>query len=149
MWEFLNNLLEKAGFVAVVYAVTIGALGLTVRALWKRLEAKESERAALAAQLAAATAERAAAIEAVRHEETERRSRMREALDAQLMQIAEERRAETRAFSDRLDTLQERRVKDAQDVMREAVEHIAETRQSVDKITHAMQTLERVLHRGG
>lgn len=145
MWDFLNNLLDKAGFVAVIYTVTVAGLGLAVHALWKKSAEKEEERAQLAAKLEAAQAEKAAAVEAVRSAEIERRSNMRKAFDEQLRIIAEERRAEAAAFASRLETVQERRVQDAHTTVREAIEHIAETRSAVDKITNAMSTLERVL----
>lgn len=145
MWEFLNNLLEKAGFVAVVYAVTVGAMGLTIRALWKKIGEREAERADLAAKLEKATAEQLAAVETVRLAEAEKRARMREAFDEQVLALSEERRREVTLYAEKLDQIQERRVQDAHAVVREAVQHIAEVSASVDKITNAMTTLERVL----
>lgn len=145
MWDFLNNLLEKAGFVAVVYAVTIAAAGLTIRALWLKLAEKETERAELTAKLAKAQAEQLAAVEAVRTSEGEKRARMREAFDEQIVALTDDRRREAAAFAEKLDQIQERRVQDAHAVVRESVQHIAEVSNSVDKITNAMTTLERVL----
>lgn len=152
MWEFLDNLLEKAGFVAVVYAVTVGGLAIAVRYLWKKLDekdkaiaSKEAQRAELEAELRTKASEKEAAVEAVRSEETEKRSRMRAAFDEQLVQIADERRREAMVFAEKLEELQEKRVRDAHATVREVVEHIAETRTLVEKITNAMQTLERVL----
>lgn len=145
MWEFFNNLLEKAGFVAVLYAVTIGALAFTAREFWKKLGEKEAERVEMVKALERAQAEKAAAVEDVRHEETKKRSAMRAAFDEQIAALAEERRKEALIFTERLASIQERRVQDAHTTVREAVEHIAETRQSVIQITHAMTTLERIL----
>lgn len=132
MWEFLSNVLEHAGFLALVYAVTLGGLAFTVRTLWARLAKKEEEKSAL--------------IEAFAKERAD--------LQKLLVEVAQERRSDAAAYAEKLelaakrvDDLQEKRIAEGQEIVREVTTLTHEMNRSVEKITGAMTTLERVVMR--
>lgn len=140
MWDFAKEVLERYGLVSVVILANLGMFGQAVRALWTRCKVLEvqlleatKENETLRADLAIKYGiEKAAAVEEARTFYAEG---------------VEQARRETMRLAERVDQLQEKRVAESQVVVREVVEHMQATRQSVDKVATTMATLQDVLRR--
>lgn len=149
MWEFAQQLLEQYGLMAVIVLATYAGLGAAIRALWIRLAtAQDATTKAAKEHTEAIAKEKHDAIlrEAqLLREEHEKRSAMRTEHEKELTELREQQKAEARYYAERLDTLQEKRNDELRDVLRESLEHIASTRQSVDKITDTMSALRDVI----
>jgi len=149
MWEFARQLLEQYGLAAVIVLGTYGGLGVAIRTLWLRLAAEQdaSKKATKEHAEAVAKEKHDAALHEAQllREEHEKRSAMRAEHEKELTELREQQKAEARYYAERLDTLQEKRNDELRDVLRESLEHIASTRQSVDKITDTMSALRDVI----
>ena len=149
MWEFLKTVLERHGLSAAVLLTVIGAAGFAIRALYKRnqemtkelMEVQESEHK-----------KRSDMREAVNVELTEMKERHRKELadvrenhQAAIARIQEQWRKDEAKCANRIDELQEKRIQEAQDFVREATRHVASTREEIGKIAKAMETLTDVM----
>lgn len=152
MWQFFASVLEHAGFIALLYVLTLVGGFFVIRALWKRVREAEEKAAAVDAR-----------IEAVRLEEHKKRSDMRaaveaekvelekrlttekqEALDAltrQILELADEHRTEAARHAARIDELQEKRVAETGAVIEKVVRHVESTKNGLDKLNSGLDVL--------
>lgn len=149
MWEFLKTVLEEHGLSAAVLISVIIASGVAIRALYKR------------------TMDMAKEMADIRLKEHEKRSEMRAATTADVAQLKEAHTSEVAALklhhaealgrvqeewrkdearcASRIDELQERRVSEGQEFVREATRHVASTREEIGKIGRSMDVLTDVM----
>ena len=130
MWDFFKELLIRHGLAAVVIVVVLFGAGWLIRYLLKSW--REAQK-----QLRDQYKSHAKALAAKDVEKAELEK-----------EHAEEMRMVTEQFAERIDTLQERRVEEARERVEEArevtktvVKHVEHTKNSVEKITVAMETL--------
>jgi tRNA A37 N6-isopentenylltransferase MiaA len=129
VWEFAGNVLETHGLAAVVLLAVIGGAGFAVRELWK----KNQELGALSRESLKA--------------EGEKRAKMRAAHEKEIAAMRLELQVKSEEYAARLDELQEKRVTEAQEVVREVVGHVGQTQQAVGKITDALTFLRESVER--
>jgi len=122
VWEFFNQILERGGTAAVLFAATFGLFTVALRELW-RVNARLQQQFA---------AQQIAHERALKQKDGDHLERLQEL---------------TEVYAERIDELQEKRVAETQAVTTEVVRHVAHTQQSVDKITVAMETLTEVMRR--
>jgi DNA anti-recombination protein RmuC len=151
VWEFLGSVLEQHGLAAVLVLATYAGLGFAIRELWKRLHTERDEatkrgkeHAEALEKIAAAAAVREAAL---LRDEHEKRSLMRAEHERELSKLQAAVLADSKEFAARLHQLQDRRNDELREILRESLEHMGETRASVEKITEAMSTLREVVRR--
>lgn len=147
MWEFFRVVLDRYGVVVVIVLAVSAGLSVIVRELWKRLqESAEQLKVERDAHAKSILAEREALGKAVLLER-EARAAMRAEHERELTGLREQIALEALRYAQRLDTLHERRNEDLREVLRESLDHMSATRESVGKITEAMGTLRDVLRR--
>lgn len=134
MWDLLIEVLRAEGFVALVVGGVVLGLAFGLSKLWARILDLEREKAS-----AIADAERA------RTEAHREHAEIIERYEARLGAIASERQRDALTFAEKLEALQEKRVRDTTEIIREAITHISETRNSVERIADAVQTLRAVI----
>lgn len=140
MWEVAGQVLEKAGVVALLYFLTLVGGGVLFRWMAKKLA--EETKARVEAE--AATATKLAELKA--QHETEKRV-MRDAHNAEITALHEERRLAAEQFAGKLETLQERRLEEARTIVREVVDNASATRRSMDKISDVLEWLRTTMTR--
>lgn len=134
MWDLLIEVLRAEGFVALVVGGVVLGLAFGLSKLWARILDLEKEKAE-----ALADAERA------RTEARRAHAEIVERYEAKLGVISGERQRDALAYAEKLEALQEKRVRDTTEIIREAITHISETRNSVERIADAVQTLRAVI----
>lgn len=155
MWDFLNNVLEQAGFVAALYVLTMVGVALAGRMVWKHIVALNAKLVAAETRATKATAGTAAAVEKVRTEESGKRGKMREAHDeerrrtdaehaAELLAVAEERRAEAERFGDRIETRADRHSDQMIQLVEKSTKHIERIDSSIGNFSAALDVLIRL-----
>lgn len=127
MWDFLSGVLEKGGVVAAIFVLYSIGIFFAFRALWNANQ-KLHDRVA-----------------EVQKEEGEKRSKMREAHDHEIDKIRTAVLEETQRFATRIDDLQERRVAESQEVIREVIKHVQHTRLAVERVGDTMDVLKDVV----
>lgn len=140
MWEVAGQVLEKAGVVALLYFLTLVGGGVLFRWMAKKLA--EETKARVEAE--AATATKLAELKA--QHETEKRV-MRDAHNAEITALHEERRLAAEQFAGKLETLQERRLEEARTIVREVVDNASATRRSMEKISDVLEWLRTTMTR--
>lgn len=149
MWEFLKTVLERHGLSAAVLLTVIIAAGFAIRTLYQRnqelskglLKVQEDEHK-----------KRSDMREAVNRELTEMKERynaeialLKQNHEMAIARIHEQWRKDEAKCSQRIDELQEKRIQEAQDFVREATRHVASTREEIGKISKAMEMLTDVM----
>jgi len=127
VWEFLNAILTHAGPTAALYTLTLFGMAFGVRALWTRNQKLHET------------------VASVQETEAKKRSDMRDAHEKQIGALMESRRLEVERLISKIDTLQEARVQSATEVTREVVEHVAATRQAVERTGDTLDFLRDVI----
>jgi hypothetical protein len=140
VWEFLGTVLERHGLASAIAIGVIGSFGYAIRTLWL----KNAELQAAVVKSSSDVGDRIATIQ-VRNAEQLAQSRVD--CERDMLQFRDQLADSTLSFSRRLDELHEKRNTEMREVLREVVEHVGETRRSVDKITDSMQTLRELLRR--
>lgn len=145
MVEFLGEVLEKGGVVAVLYVLTLLAGGVVFRWLVKKL--RESEIGRLTAE---------AKIEAVRSDEKATRAEMRLAHEEQIHRInqahaeeiaalREEQKEDANTYAEQLHSLQERRVEEGRAIVREVVQQTTATEAAMTKLGEILLDVRSVI----
>lgn len=151
MWEFLNNLLDKAGVVVALFALTVLAFVGIARIAWKQME-RLNER----------LLESRNQVEIIRRQDEEKRAVMRMAFDeeriafaserariaaehaAELISVAELARKEARGFGERVDLLRDRHTTQMVELVEKSTRHIERIDQSISRLGVAIDVLVRV-----
>lgn len=140
MWEVAGQVLEKAGVVALLYFLTLLGGGALIRWMAKKLA--EETKARVEAE--ASTATKLAELKA-QHERDIRT--MRDAHNAEITALHDERRLAAEQFAGKLETLQERRLEESRTIVREVVDNASSTRRSMDKISEVLEWLRATMTR--
>lgn len=152
VWQFLSKVLEHGGTTALLYVLTLLAAFFVIRALWNRVRDADAKVAAVDAT-----------VEAVRRAEHSKRSEMRAAVEAekvelerrltqekieavdaintQLLELAEERRAEAHRYAVRIDELQEKRVAEIGAIVERVVRHVEITKNALDRLNAGLDVV--------
>jgi len=151
VWEFLNNLLDKAGVVVALFALTVLAFVGIARIAWKQME-RLNER----------LLESRNQVEIIRRQDEEKRAVMRMAFDeeriafaserariaaehaAELISVAELARKEARGFGERVDLLRDRHTTQMVELVEKSTRHIERIDQSISRLGVAIDVLVRV-----
>lgn len=152
MWDFLSDVLEQAGVVAALYALTLLGVAFGIRVLWK------AHKEALEKLAKVQKEEAEKRLEARKSQEAEREN-MREAHIKQLTSLRDEHEKELKEaltaqrdaavnYAERLDALQERRVTEMRDVTTKVVQHISSIDTTVGKLGTAVDVLVRISDQG-
>lgn len=138
MWEFLSNLLEKGGVVALLFFTLAAAFAFAIKALW-------NENQLLRRQIRDDKKTHVAEVrdEAVVHEQKlvdlhERYEKKYEELQKRYEQKFEE-------LQTRYDELQEKRRDEAVKVQERVMTHIQAVDRSSEKISHSLELLINML----
>lgn len=134
MWDLLVEVLRAEGFVALVVGGVVLGLAFGVSKLWARILDLEREKA-----------EAVAAAEKARTDAQKAHAAIIERYETRLGSVAGDRQRDALMFAEKLEELQEKRVNDTTAIIREAITHISETRNSVERIADAVQTLRAVI----
>lgn len=130
MWEFLSNVLERAGFVATVFALVMLGCGAAVAALWKQNQKLHEQ------------IQRVLADSAKKAEEASQRHA------SELKALADDHSKQLAQFAKRVDDLQERRVKEASTLTERVMEHIKHIDQFAAKLEATIDVvLQATRHR--
>lgn len=158
VWEFLNNLLEKAGVVAVVYAVTLLGASWLARVGWKLYDAQRKEAETSAQALATTQAASVLALSEMRSAESGKRAVLREAWEKERSSTAQEYaealrvcgglyRDEVAILTKKLEDLHEKRLIETTGLLERVVTQVESTRTSTEKLSSALETLVEVTRR--
>ena len=156
MWDFLNNLLEKAGVVAVLFAVVMIAGGLVFRWIGMRYLAAEKSLAEKTTKLEKADEVKASAISELQAVEDKKRAEMRGAHEAQLREIIKshddeiialhiERREAAENFAAKLETLQEKRLEELNKIVREVVTSATKTEGAMVRMADVLDLVKNAM----
>lgn len=119
MWEFLRDMLEKGGVAATVLALVVIGCGIAIRHLWR-------ENQALQAQIRTITEQYAQQTRTLAETYVTERKQQSHDFAARLV-----------AHSERVDDLQERRIKEARDLTERAMSYM----QHFDQFAAKLETL--------
>lgn len=130
MWEFFTTLARDHGLAAVIAVGVMVSFGVAIRALWKKNQELQEQ---------------------LREQEkfhTKNLAEKDKALTEKEKECADELRLVTVQFVERLQQLQEKRVDEAREVTKVVVTHVETTKNSVEKIRTAMETLTATVTKG-
>lgn len=148
MWDFLNNLLEKAGVVAALYALTLVGIGAASRWLWGQWTKTLAAHSAAIKAEEVKRGEMRVAFEVERREmrEAHTGAMAREAAEhaAELLAVAEQRRAEAERFGARLDAVRDHHTEQMVGLVEKSTRHIERIDQSVAKLGAGLDVLIRI-----
>lgn len=119
MWEFLNNVLEKAGVVATLYVLTLLGIAAGARYAWKLYDAERKARESAEKELKEVAERHAKERETAARIESEKRATLRSAWEAEriatakkharaLAELEERQREDEKAARFKLEALLER-----------------------------------------
>lgn len=152
MWDFLSNVLEQAGVVALLFVLTLLGAGFAFRALWKANQKALSRVAEVQKEEAdkrlAARKAHEEEREKMRAAHTKELAALHDEHDKELRGILKARKEEADAYASKLDAIQERRVAETRDVTTKVVQHIASIDQTVGKLGAAVDVLVRLTDQG-
>lgn len=131
MWSFLESALKQYGLAAVIILAVLGAGGIAIRELWRRNQA-------LAKEIREKDSQHYQAVLGIRVEHARELAELRDAF-----------MRDNAALGARLDALHERRVEEAQAIVREVVEHVGETHRAVERINTMMSDIRDLIRTGG
>lgn len=136
--SFVDKVFSEYGLAVAILVLVIIGLGFAVWQLWKKNH-----------EMGKSLKDTAKTIADIRKGEEEKRATMREAHVVEMHEVKRLYREAIEKYSERLDELQEKRVQEANSVVREVLEHINAVDNSVKQITEAVRVLRDVVNKTG
>lgn len=152
MWDFLSDVLEQAGAVAALYALTLLGVAFGIRVLWKAHKEAMEKLAKVQKEEAEKRLEARKSYEtersSMREDHTKLLNSLRDEHDKELKNALKAHQEAAAKYAERLDALQERRVTEMRDVTAKVVQHIASIDTTVGKLGTAVDVLVRISDQG-
>lgn len=148
MWEFLSNVLEKAGVVAALYVLTLIGMAIAARYTAKAYKAALDRVAEVQKAEEKKRGDMRAAFEIEKRElmtaHAAELARERDECSTELLAVAEQRRAEAERFGVRLDTVRDHHTDQMVTVVEKSTRHIERIDQTVGRLAAGLDMLIRI-----